>query len=107
MLVAEKLPDSDPQKKVVVDYKAAFEAKWNQPVSTFGGHAYDGLFILVEAMKRAGTTDGKAVRDEIRKTSGFLGTAGEVNMSETDHLGLDLSAFRMLEIQNGDWTLVK
>ncbi len=107
LLVAEKLPDSDPQKKVVVDYKAAFEAKWNQPVSTFGGHAYDGLFILVEAMKRAGTTDGKAVRDEIRKTQGFMGTAGLVNMSDKDHLGLDLSAFRMLEIQNGDWTLVK
>ena len=107
LLVAEKLPDDDPQKKVVVDYKAAFEAKWNQPVSTFGGHAYDGLFILVEAMKRAGTTEGKAVRDEIRKTNGFMGTAGLVNMSDKDHLGLDLSAFRMLEIQNGDWTLVK
>lgn len=107
LLVAEKLPDSDPQKKVVSDYKAAFEAKWNQPVSTFGGHAYDGLFLLVEAMKRAGSTDGKAVRDELRKTKGFMGTAGLVNMSNSDHLGLDLSAFRMLEIRNGDWTLVK
>ncbi len=107
LLVAEKLPDSDPQKKVVSDYKAAFEAKWNQPVSTFGGHAYDGLFLLVEAMKRAGSTDGKAVRDELRKTKGFMGTAGLVNMSDSDHLGLDLSAFRMLEIRNGDWTLVK
>jgi branched-chain amino acid transport system substrate-binding protein len=28
-----------------------------------------------------------------------------VNMSATDHLGLDLSAFRMLEIKNGDWAL--
>ena len=107
LLVAEKLPDSDPQKKVVSDYKAAFEAKWNQPVSTFGGHAYDGLFLLIEAMKRAGSTDGKAVRDELRKTKGFMGTAGLVNMSDSDHLGLDLSAFRMLEIRNGDWTLVK
>jgi branched-chain amino acid transport system substrate-binding protein len=26
-------------------------------------------------------------------------------MSPTDHLGLDLTAFRMLEIKNGDWTL--
>jgi len=28
-------------------------------------------------------------------------------MSPTDHLGLDLSAFRMLEIKGGDWTLVQ
>ena len=107
LLVADKLPDSDPQKKVVADYKTAFEAKWDQPVSTFGGHAYDGLFLLVEAMKRAGSTDGKAVRDELRKTKGFMGTAGVVNMSDSDHLGLDLSAFRMLEIRKGDWTLVE
>jgi branched-chain amino acid transport system substrate-binding protein len=35
-----------------------------------------------------------------------MGTAGVVTMSATDHMGLDLSAFRMLEIKNGDWTLV-
>ncbi|MET0278631.1 MAG: ABC transporter substrate-binding protein [Pseudorhodoplanes sp.] len=106
LLVAEKLPDSDPQKKVVVDYKKTYEGKTGQPVSTFGGHMYDGLMILVEAMNRAGGADKAKVRDEIEKTKGFIGTGGVVNMSPTDHLGLDLSAFRMLEIKNGDWTLV-
>ena len=48
-----------------------------------------------------------AVRDEIEKTKGYIGTGGIVNMSPTDHLGLDLSAFRMLEIKSGDWALVK
>jgi branched-chain amino acid transport system substrate-binding protein len=62
--------------------------------------------ILVEAFKRAGGTDKAKVRDEIEKTKGFIGTGGVVNMSPTDHMGLDLSAFRMLEIKNGDWTLV-
>ena len=106
LLVADKLPDSDPQKKVVIDYKKTYEQKTGQPVSTFGGHTYDGLMILVEAMKRAGSADKAKVRDEIEKTKGFIGTGGVVNMSPTDHLGLDLSAFRMLEIKNGDWTLV-
>jgi branched-chain amino acid transport system substrate-binding protein len=46
------------------------------------------------------------VRDEIEKTKGFIGTGGMVNMSAQDHLGLDLTSFRMLEIKNGDWTLV-
>ncbi|MBN8956262.1 MAG: ABC transporter substrate-binding protein [Rhizobiales bacterium] len=107
LLVAEKLPDNDPQKKVVVDYKKTYEAKTGQPVSTFGGHMYDGLMILVDAMKRAGSADKAKVRNEIEKTRGFMGTGGVVNMSPTDHLGLDLSAFRMLEIKNGDWTLVQ
>lgn len=105
LLVADKLPDSDPQKKVVVEYKKTYEAKTGQPVSTFGGHAYDGLMIMVEAMKRAGGADKAKVRDEIEKTKSFIGTGGVVNMSATDHLGLDLTAFRMLEIKGGDWTL--
>jgi branched-chain amino acid transport system substrate-binding protein len=106
LLVADKLPDNDPQKKVVVEYKKTYEAKTGQPVSTFGGHAYDGLMMLVEAMKRAKSADKPKVRDEIEKTKNFMGTGGVVNMTASDHLGLDLTAFRMLEIKGGDWSLV-
>ncbi|AUC95553.1 ABC transporter substrate-binding protein [Bradyrhizobium sp. SK17] len=106
LLVGDKLPDSDPQKKVVVDYKQAYEASAKQPVSTFGGHAYDGLFILVDALKRANSAEPDKIRDAIEATKGFVGTGGIVTMSPTDHLGLDLSAFRMLEIKGGDWTLI-
>jgi branched-chain amino acid transport system substrate-binding protein len=105
LLVAESLPDNDPQKKVVVDYKRAYEARFKQEVSTFGGHAYDGLMIAVEAMRRAGSTDKAKVRDAIESTRGYMGTAGVVNMSAQDHMGLDLTAFRMLEIRKGDWQL--
>ena len=107
LLVAEKLPDSDPQKPVVVAYTRTYQQKTGQSISTFGGHAYDGLMIFVEAAKRAGSFDKAKVRDEIEKTKNFIGTGGVVNMSPTDHLGLDLSAFRMLEIKGGDWTLVQ
>ena len=68
---------------------------------------YDGLMILVEAMQRAKSTDKAKVRDEIEKTRGFMGTGGIVTMSGADHLGLDLTAFRMLEIKGGDWTLLQ
>lgn len=107
LLVADKLPDSDPQKKVVTEYTAAFTKRWGQAVSTFGGHAYDGFNIWKEALERAKTDAPGPVRDEIEKTRGFIGTGGVVNMSPTDHMGLDLSAFKMLEIRNGDWTIVQ
>jgi branched-chain amino acid transport system substrate-binding protein len=107
LLVADKLPDSDPQKPVVVGYTKTYQQKTGQPISGFGGHAYDGLMVLVEAAKRAGSFDKAKLRDEIEKTKGFIGTGGIVNMSPADHLGLDLTAFRMLEIKGGDWTLVQ
>jgi branched-chain amino acid transport system substrate-binding protein len=106
LLVADQLPDSDPQKAVLLSYKSKFEAA-HGPVSTFGGHAYDGLFIALEAIDRADSLDKEKVRDEIEKTSGFIGTGGVFNMSASDHLGLGIDAFKMLEIRNGDWTIVK
>jgi len=105
LLVADKLPDSDPQKKTVVDYKTTFEENTKQPVSTFGGHAYDGLMMVVDAVKRTNSTEPKKLRDAIEATKGLMGTAGAITMTPTDHMGLDLTAFRMLEIKNGEWTL--
>lgn len=107
LLVANKLAANDPQKPVAEGYTKAYSAKWKSDVSTFGGHAYDGLMLAVDAIKRAGSTDKAKVRDAIEATKGFVGTGGLVNMSATDHMGLDLSAFKMLEIKNGDWTLAQ
>jgi branched-chain amino acid transport system substrate-binding protein len=105
LIVAKQLPGSDPQKIVVTAYDKAYRDRYKEDVSTFGGHAYDGLMILTDAIKRAGGTDPSKVRDAIEQTKGYMGTGGLVNLSATDHLGLDLSAFRMLEIRNGDWVL--
>jgi branched-chain amino acid transport system substrate-binding protein len=107
LLVADKLAANDPQKAVVTAYTKAYNEKWKSDVSSFGGHAYDGLMIAVDAIKRAKSTDKAAVRDAIEATKGYVGTGGIVNMSTTDHMGLDLSAFRLLEIKNGDWTIAQ
>jgi branched-chain amino acid transport system substrate-binding protein len=106
LLVADLLAANDPQKPVVTAYRNAYEGKYKSEVSTFGGHALDGLMIAVNAIKAAGATDKAKVRDAIEATKGFIGTAGVVNMSATDHMGLDLSAFRMLEVKGGNWSLV-
>ena len=101
-----KLADSDPQKPVVVGYDQAYRAAYKEEASTFGGYAYDGLMLAVDAIKRAGSTDKAKVRDAIEATKGYVGSSGVFNMSPTDHMGLELSSFRLLEIKNGDWTIV-
>lgn len=107
LLVAGLLPENDPQRAVVVAYKDAYEKATGKPVSTFGGYAHDALRILVDAIKRAGSAEPSAIRDAIEGTSGLVGTTGTVTMSATDHLGLDLSAFRMLKIEDGGWKIVE
>lgn len=107
LLVADLLPEDDVQKPVVTAYKAAFEAKTGTPVGTFGGYAHDAFLILTDAIARAGSSEPAAIRDAIEATSGLAGTTGVYSFSSTDHLGLDLSAFRMLEIRGGKWALVE
>jgi branched-chain amino acid transport system substrate-binding protein len=107
LLVSGLLPASDSQKPVVVSYRKSYEDKFKSDVSTFGGHAYDGLMLAVQAIKSANSTDKAKVRDALEATKTYVGTGGVVNMSATDHMGLDLTAFRMLEVKDGNWTLVK
>jgi branched-chain amino acid transport system substrate-binding protein len=107
VLAAEQLPAGDVQRSVSVAYKKDYEARYKQDISTFGGHAYDGLMIAVEAIRRAGSTDKAKVRDAIEATKGFVGTGGVVNMSAADHMGLDLTNFRMLEVKKGSWVPVQ
>ncbi len=106
LLVGDKLPQDDPQREVVLEYIKEYKDKYGDAPSTFGGYAYDGLKIAVDAIGRAGGSDKAAVRDAIESTHGLVGTTGIYNMSPDDHMGLDASAFRILEVKNGQWTLV-
>jgi branched-chain amino acid transport system substrate-binding protein len=107
LLVVDELPDNHPQKPVLAAYKKDYESRYKEDVSTFGGHAYDSLMIVVEALKQAGTPDRDKVRDAIENLKGFVGTAGVFNYSPTDHTGLDLNAFEMLTVKDGKFTLYK
>jgi branched-chain amino acid transport system substrate-binding protein len=107
LLVVDELADSHPQKKLLAAYKKDYEAAYKEDVSTFGGHAYDAVLIVTEALKKAGTTDRAKVRDAIEGLQGLVGTAGIYNFSATDHTGLDLNAFEMLTVKDGKFTIYK
>ena len=106
IIVANLLSDKHPQKAVVLSYKNAYESKFKEDVSTFGGHGYDALMILVKAIQSAGA-DREKVRTTIENLKGFVGTAGVFNLSPTDHNGLDIDAFAMLTVKNGRFALLE
>lgn len=107
LAVAERLRPEDPQRPLVTGFKKSYEERYKLDVNTLAGHAYDALYLYVDALKRAGTTDKAKIRDAIEQTKGFIGTAGLVNMSATDHLGLSLSSFYMVEIAKGEMVVVE
>ncbi|MBI4961997.1 MAG: ABC transporter substrate-binding protein [Desulfomonile tiedjei] len=109
LLVVDVLPNDHFQKKVLATYKAEYEKKHGPPVSTFGGHAYDALWVVVNAMKEKKITPdmdvAKArslIRDGIEETKKWVGTAGIFNMSAQDHTGLDKDgSLELLYVEKG------
>ena len=106
ILVANLLKDSNPIKKMTLGYVHNYETKYDEPVSTFGGYAYDALGLIVEAMKTAKSTNKTKVRNALEKTSGFAGVNGIFDMSKKDHLGIDIdTGIKILAIEKGDWKI--
>lgn len=104
MLVADELPENDPQKPVVTKFIADYKAKYNQNPSTFAGHAYDGFMIAVEALKKAGTDKAK-LRDSLEGISNWPGISGVFTMTKDDHSGLTKDALVMVEVKDKTWTV--
>jgi branched-chain amino acid transport system substrate-binding protein len=98
LLVVESLKNDNPQKPVLAKYKVDYEAKYKDQVSTFGGHAYDALWLVVDALKAVGPDKAK-IRDYIESKKGFVGTGGVFNFSAQDHCGLDKNAFEMMTVK--------
>jgi branched-chain amino acid transport system substrate-binding protein len=103
LLIADKLPPTTRKSRSSPPMQG-LQAKWKTDVSTFGGHAYDGLMLAVDAIKRAGGTDKAKVRDAIEATKGLRRhRRHRQHVGHRPH-GPRPLAFRMLEIKGGDWT---
>ncbi|WP_027193470.1 ABC transporter substrate-binding protein [Megalodesulfovibrio gigas] len=107
LIVAEQIAADHPQKDVVVRYAKDYEAAFKSPVSTFGGHAWDALGLIVAAIETGKSADPQSIRDNIEKIKDFVGTAGVFSFTAQDHNGLSLDAFTMVQIENGAWKLMK
>jgi branched-chain amino acid transport system substrate-binding protein len=96
--------DDDPQKKVIMLYNESYEKKYNEPISSFGGHAWDSLNLVIDAMRSVGP-DPAQIRDYIEIRKNFIGQHGVFNFSPTDHNGLTKDAFEMVVVKDGAWAL--
>ncbi|MGC8768411.1 ABC transporter substrate-binding protein [Calditerrivibrio sp.] len=106
LVVVDKLPDSDKYKPILMAYKKSFEAKFNSPVSPFGGYAYDAFHLFKMAVEKAGKDKAK-IADALQNIKGFVGVTGVFNMSKDDHNGLGKESFMMIRIKNGEWEIAE
>lgn len=114
VMVASQLPDASPVKKSAVEFVKRYEGKFGAGnVAAFASYTWDaGLLLqraIPEALKKAqpGTAEFRAaLRDAMEAIRESPSTNGIVNMSRTDHLGLDQRARVMVTIKGGEWKYV-
>lgn len=102
--IPDLVPADHPQKKIIEIYNKAYQEKYNEPVSSFGGHGWDALNLVIDALKAVGPDSAK-IRDYIENRTNFIGQHGVFNFSPTDHNGLTKEAFEMVVVKDGDWAL--
>ncbi len=107
LMIPEQLPDSDPQKKLILQFVNEYEnVKKYGKVSTHSGYAWDAIMLVVNAMRAAGTTEPEQVRAAIENTKNFVSVSGIYNMSPEDHCGLGVDSMVMIMVKDGKWKLI-
>jgi len=113
VMVAGQLPDSNPIKKVAVEFTKVYESAFGAgSLTASAAYSYDAYLLADQAVATAaksakpGTPEFRqAVRDALESTKELVGTHGIYNMTTTDHNGVDNRAAVLVRVEAGAWKL--
>jgi len=113
VMVAEQLPESNPMRKVALDFRAAYQQTHNaQPTDAFSAYSFDSWLLFLDAAQRAlpkaqpGTAAFRvALHEAIVSTKELIGTHSVYNFGPNERYGSDERARVMVQLQAGQWKL--
>lgn len=114
VVVAEQLPESNPIRKVAMDFRAAYQKANGAPATdAFSAYSFDAWLLFADAAQRAmgkaepGTPQFRAaLRDAIVSTKELVGTHSVYNFKPDDRYGSDERSRVVVKLEKGQWKLV-
>jgi branched-chain amino acid transport system substrate-binding protein len=115
VVVAEQLPESNPIRKVSMDFRDAYKkANGVVPTDAFSAYSFDAWLVFADAAQRAlktkaepGTPEFRvALHDAINSTHELVGTHGVYNFRPDSRYGSDERSRVMVKLEHGQWKLV-
>ena len=91
--------DRDSEAQVTKDFIAAFEKKAGHKVDMVAASAHTAVNVVVEAMKKAGTTDRKAIRDAVAETN-LVASTGTITFNQLGEVRKDV---QVQIVKDGNW----
>ena len=105
LTLMEKLPIEAPQMPALIAYRYCFEKQFGMEARLPGGHAWDALWMIVEALRIVGPDKKKIMGYLETRIRNWPGVAGVFSMSKKDHCGLTKEAYVMGVVKKGSWEL--
>jgi branched-chain amino acid transport system substrate-binding protein len=82
----------------------AYQKEYNKPPeSAFAALGYDAIYLMADAIKRAGCDDPKAIRDALAATTGFQGVTGTITYQPGQRI--PQKSVTIIAIKDGKYTL--
>jgi branched-chain amino acid transport system substrate-binding protein len=103
--VVDQLPASDPQKKLLTEFRDAYVKRFGSEPNAYAALAYDGFTALVKVLPTTGA-DRDKIRQALEGLKNHVGAAGIYTMSPTDHNGFQMASMPMLVVEKGAFKLV-
>jgi branched-chain amino acid transport system substrate-binding protein len=87
-------------------FNAAYEAEYGHaPENTFAALGYDALYLMADAIKRAGSTDPQAIKKALAETKDFPAITGAITYAAGSQI--PSKGVTMIAIKNGQFTLAE
>lgn len=87
-----------PANEVAKKFVAAYKSKYGKTPNANAALGFDTYNMVVDAIRRAGSTDPKAIRDALATTKGFIGVTGSISIDENGDATKDAV---ILRVENG------
>ncbi len=96
---------ADDRPEVLAFIEAYRKEYGRDPENAFAALGYDALNLVADAIRRAGSTDPKAIRDALAATRGFAAVTGEI--SYTRPSGVPPKPVSIIAVEKGAYRVVE
>ncbi len=110
LMVADQLPDKDPQKKVIQNfihlYRDVYHYNQQYSLNNQSGYAWDAVTIVADGIWKAGPAPKKLCQ-ATANTRGYVGVSGIYNLGPMDYNGLAPDSLVVIQVQDGRFVLAQ
>lgn len=96
----DKSGGTDGIKKFIAAYNKEYG---HDPENAFAALGYDSVYLLADAIKRAGSTDAQAIKKALEGTKNFAGITGSITFSADSHV--PQKGVTLIDIKDNKFTL--